>query len=80
MFLEDESISRRRFLGGATTAGAVALSGLALAENAAAEKTPPGPSGNDALPPAWFEGPDPSIPKAGLRWAFSARCSLPTAS
>ncbi len=70
MFLEDESISRRRFLGGATTAGAVALSGLALAENAAAE-TPPGPSGNDALPPAWFEGPDPSIPKAGLRWAFS---------
>jgi hypothetical protein len=67
---EDESISRRRFLGGATTAGAVALSGLALAQDAGAE-TPPGPSG-DALPPAWFEGPDAGTPKAGLRWAFSA--------
>ena len=66
----DESISRRSFLGGATTAGAVALSGLKLSQAAAA--TPPG-AGNEALPPTWFEGSDPTIPKAGLRWAFSAR-------
>jgi hypothetical protein len=66
----DESISRRSFLGGATTAGAVALSGLKLSP--AAAETPAG-SGNEALPPTWFEGPDPSIPQAGLRWAFSAR-------
>jgi hypothetical protein len=68
---EDESISRRRFLGGAT-AGAVALSGLSLGASAGAEQSAPG-SNNEPLPPQWFEGPDPSIPKAGLRWAFSAR-------
>ena len=68
---EDESISRRRFLGGAT-AGAVALSGLSLAAGAGAEQAPPG-SNDEPLPPQWFDGPDPSIPKAGLRWAFSAR-------
>ena len=66
----DESISRRSFLGGATTAGAVALSGLKLSQ--AAAETPPG-SGTEALPPTWFEGADPTAPKAGLRWAFSAR-------
>jgi Protein of unknown function (DUF3237) len=72
----DESISRRRFLSGATTAGAVALSGLALSEagsaHAAAEPTSAGHAADAALPPNWFEGPDPSIPKVGLRWAFSA--------
>jgi hypothetical protein len=68
---EDESISRRRFLGGAT-AGAVALSGLSLTAGAGAEQPAPG-SNNEPLPAQWFEGPDPSIPKAGLRWAFSAR-------
>jgi len=68
---QDESISRRSFLSGATTAGAVALSGLKISQAAGAES--PGPSGSDALPPAWFDGPDPSIPKLGLRWAFSAR-------
>src|SRR6202034_987362 len=67
---QDESISRRRFLGGATTASAVALSGLKLSQ--AAADTPPG-SGNEALPPTWFEGPQPDIAKIGLRWAFSAR-------
>ncbi len=66
----DESISRRSFLGGATTAGAVALSGLTLSEAAAAAA--PG-ADNEALPPTWFEGPDPDTPKLGLRWAFSAR-------
>ena len=70
---EDESISRRRFLGGAT-AGAIALSGLSLA--ASAEQAAPG-SNNEPLPPQWFEAPDPSIPKAGLRWAFSAHGSAP---
>ncbi|HEY1900135.1 MAG TPA: DUF3237 domain-containing protein [Steroidobacteraceae bacterium] len=68
---QDESISRRRFLGGATTASAVALSSLKLTGAAGAEP-PAGHAGNEALPPTWFEGPDPSIPKAGLRWAFSA--------
>ena len=70
---EDESFSRRRFLSGATTAGAVALSGLTLAEQssaqAAAGPTDAGNTGDAALPPNWFEGPDPSIPKVGLRWA-----------
>ncbi len=68
---EDESISRRRFLGGAT-AGAVALSGLSLTASAGAEQSAPG-SNNEPLPPEWFAGTDPSIPRAGLRWAFSAR-------
>jgi hypothetical protein len=68
---EDESISRRRFLSGATTAGAVALSGLALSEAASAQAAA-GHADDAALPPNWFEGPDPSIPKVGLRWAFSA--------
>ncbi|HEX3837186.1 MAG TPA: DUF3237 family protein [Steroidobacteraceae bacterium] len=68
---DEESISRRRFLSGATTAGAVALSGLTLTGQANAAPTAPG-AGNEALPPTWFAGPDPSIPKAGLRWAFSA--------
>jgi hypothetical protein len=66
----DDSITRRSFLGGATTASAVALSGLKLSQ--AAADTSPG-SGNDALPPTWFEGPQPDIAKLGLRWAFSAR-------
>jgi hypothetical protein len=69
MSTQDESISRRTFLGGAT--GAVALSGLSLAQAAAAQSAPG--SNNEALPAQWFEGPDPSMPKAGLRWAFSAR-------
>ena len=75
---EDESISRRRFLSGATTAGAVALSGLALSQDAGAAQTAGhgestgAAGGSESLPPAWYEGPDPSIAKAGLRWAFSA--------
>jgi Protein of unknown function (DUF3237) len=67
---EDDSISRRSFLGGATTAGAVALSGLALAPQAGAGQ--PGDSGGGDHPATWFEGPDPTIPRVGLRWAFSA--------
>lgn len=84
---EDESISRRRFLSGATTAGAVALSGLALPDSADAaqaaghsgqtngqtnSETSGAAGGSESLPPVWYEGPDASIPKAGLRWAFSA--------
>jgi hypothetical protein len=71
MSSQDESISRRSFLGGAT-AGAVALGGLSLAQGADAAQPAPG-SNNEALPPEWFEGPDPNIPRIGLRWAFSAR-------
>ncbi|HTC43910.1 MAG TPA: DUF3237 domain-containing protein [Steroidobacteraceae bacterium] len=64
--------SRRTFLSGATTVGAVALSGLQLSEAASGDAAAPG-SNDEALPAQWFEGPDPSIPKLGLRWAFSAR-------
>jgi hypothetical protein len=71
MSSQDESISRRNFLGGATI-GAVALGAITLAQSAAAEQAAPG-SNNEALPPQWFEGPHPGIPKVGLRWAFSAR-------
>ncbi len=67
----DESISRRRFLSGATTAGAVALSGLALSESTNTQAAP-AHAGGETSPPDWFEGPDPSIPKVGLHWAFSA--------
>jgi hypothetical protein len=67
----DESISRRRFLSGATTASAVALGGLTLTEQVSAQAGS-GHAENAALPPTWFEGPDSSIPKVGLRWAFSA--------
>ena len=68
---EDASISRRRFLSGATTASAVAFSGLSLHQEASAEEAA-GHTGSDALPAQWAEGPDPTIPKLGLRWAFSA--------
>ncbi len=70
MSSQDESISRRTFLGGAT--GAVALGGLSLAQAAGTEPSAPG-SNDEALPPQWFEGPDAGIPKLGVRWAFSAR-------
>jgi hypothetical protein len=70
MSSQDESISRRSFLGNAT-AGAVALSSLSLAPGADAAPVPG--SNNDPLPTVWFEGPDADTPKVGLRWAFSAR-------
>ena len=69
MTSQDESISRRHFLGGATAG--VALSGLSLAADAAATGAPG--SNNEPLPPVWFEGTEPGVPKIGLRWAFSAR-------
>jgi hypothetical protein len=71
MSSQDESTSRRSFLSSAT-ASAVALSSISLAPTAGAEPAAPG-SNNEALPPEWFIGPDPDIPKIGLRWAFSAR-------
>jgi hypothetical protein len=63
----DTPVSRRSFLGAAATAGAaVALSGLV--------ETPAFAKKSDAaeLPPAYYGGATPDIPKVGLRWAFSA--------
>jgi uncharacterized protein DUF3237 len=54
-------VDRRTFLGGAATTGAaLALSGFTAAA--------PAP----AAPATYYGGPDPDIPKVGLRWAFSA--------
>jgi hypothetical protein len=66
------SLDRRTFLGGAAaTAGAVAaLSAFCAAGKAeAAAKTDPTSNGTEAT---YYGGPDPAIPKIGLRWAFSA--------
>lgn len=56
--------NRRAFIGAATAFASLALPTLdALAEAPKADK---------ALPPTYYSGPDPEIPKVGLRWAFSA--------
>jgi hypothetical protein len=69
----EDAISRRRFLGGATSASAVALGGLRLAHGAdGAAATAPADAAANTDPPLWFAGPDPAAPKIGLRWAFSA--------
>ena len=58
-------MDRRTFVGGAATAGtAAALSALAVPYVATARTKAP--------PAAYYGGPDPDIPKVGLRWAFSA--------
>jgi len=64
-------MDRRTFVGAAATTGAAAaLSAFA----APAANTPPANAKSDSAPPAAFyaSGPDPDIPKVGLRWAFSA--------
>jgi hypothetical protein len=64
-------MDRRTFVGvAATTGAAAALSSFA----APAASTPPANAKSDGAPPAAFyaNGPDPDIPKVGLRWAFSA--------
>jgi hypothetical protein len=64
-------MDRRTFVGAAATTGAAAaLSAFA----APAVNTPPANAKSDTAPPAAFyaSGPDPDIPKVGLRWAFSA--------
>jgi Protein of unknown function (DUF3237) len=63
---QEAAISRRRFLGSATSAGAVALGGLGL--NSTGDAAAPA----TASAPLWFAGPDPATPGIGLRWAFSA--------
>ncbi len=61
-------------MGAAATAGAaVALSAFAgpnaaTAKTRAAEATAP----VNAPPPTFYNGPNPDIPRVGLRWAFSA--------
>jgi hypothetical protein len=67
-------MDRRTFVGAAATTGAAAaLSALAVpneatARSAAGEKSSPA----EASPATFYNGPNPDIPKAGLRWAFSA--------
>jgi hypothetical protein len=64
-------MDRRTFVGAAATTGAAAaLSAFA----APAASTPPANARSDSAPPAAFYtgGPEPDIPKVGLRWAFSA--------
>jgi hypothetical protein len=64
----DRAISRRTFLGTAATAGTgIALSAL-IDTPAQAKAT----GAAEPLPPAYYGGPTPDIPKVGLRWAFSA--------
>ncbi len=63
------ALDRRAFFGVATTAGAAAvLAAMALPPNAIARTTRDG----NAPPATYYGGPDPDIPKIGLRWAFSA--------
>jgi hypothetical protein len=67
-------MDRRTFVSAAATTGAAAaLSAFAAPNEAAArassaEQSPPA----NAPPAAYYGGPDPDIPKVGLRWAFSA--------
>jgi hypothetical protein len=56
-------MDRRAFLGAAATAGATVAT-VALPALAASPAT--------TVPATWYSGPDPDIPKVGLRWAFSA--------
>ena len=76
-------MDRRTFVSAAATAGtAAALSGLAVPQEATARGATSGerrsPSAAQATSPAnappaaFYGGPDSSIPKVGLRWAFSA--------
>jgi hypothetical protein len=67
-------MDRRTFVSAAATTGAAAaLSAFAAPNETAAraisaEQSPPA----NAPPAAYYGGPDPDIPKVGLRWAFSA--------
>jgi hypothetical protein len=69
-------MDRRTFVGAAATTGAAAaLSAFAVpASNAQSGTAPPGNAQPDSASPAAFyaSGPEPDIPKVGLRWAFSA--------
>ncbi len=62
-------MDRRTFVGAAATAGAAAtLATFAGAPAAAAADT----QADKTQPAVYYSGPDPEIPKIGLRWAFSA--------
>ena len=71
-------LGRRAFLEGATSAStAMALAAIGLPGSAAAaldlssRSNTAGTHIKDS-PITWYGGPDPDIPKVGLRWAFSA--------
>lgn len=68
------AFDRRKFIGGAASAGAVTLSALSLAGGQTAARAAAGPQSSPANDSSvtWYGGPDPEIPKVGLRWAFSA--------
>jgi Protein of unknown function (DUF3237) len=67
------AFDRRTFIAGAASASAAALSGVSLARDAtAARATSDAGTSANAATPTYYSGPDPDIPKVGLRWAFSA--------
>jgi hypothetical protein len=71
--MSETNIDRRAFIEAATSAGAaVALTGIALHPGAAAAARPSSNIPAKDTPITWYSGPDPGIPKVGLRWAFSA--------
>jgi Protein of unknown function (DUF3237) len=69
-----KSMDRRTFMGAAATVGAgAAITALSPPSEAIAATTAGEPSASADTPPAtYYGGPDPDIPRVGLRWAFSA--------
>ena len=71
--MSETNIDRRAFIEAATSAGAaVALTGIGLGAGAAVAASPSSNTPTKDTPITWYSGPDPGIPKVGLRWAFSA--------
>jgi hypothetical protein len=61
-------MDRREFISAATAAGTGVLLGSLGTEPAMGAAG----TATEAPPPAYYGGPEPGIPKVGLRWAFSA--------
>src|SRR6185312_2126740 len=68
---EAAPMSRRNFLGAAATAGAGAALGAGITRAAGPERGASA-AGAQSAQATYYAGPDPKIPKVGLRWAFSA--------
>jgi hypothetical protein len=71
---DTDTVDRRTFIGAAASASAaLALSALPLAGRGGEAIAKAAGEHADAAPEAsYYGGPDPDIPKVGLRWAFSA--------
>jgi hypothetical protein len=77
---------RRKFISGVASTGATTLATLSLTDGESAARAATGagdnadmgatagpqPSAPNTAMATWYGGPDPGIPKVGLRWAFSA--------